>query len=165
MHWFRGSAKYVSLDYTYCRIGLLGACAQWDNSIICTTYDEWQWWMIQAILQEAMPCLMFLRISSVLMIGYLQKWSSLVICKVTLVRTTFVCLLHLVPLVEYFISPTPNFLEQCTSYGGSRQISSRQQHAPNKQSPLNNDVQLITRFYGRKPLLRVGLSINSQLCD
>ena len=51
------------------------------------------------------PCLMFyspFHISSVL--GYLQKWFPLVICKVILVHTTFAltCL-----LVEYFTSLTP----------------------------------------------------------
>ena len=49
--------------------------------------------------------------------------------------------------VEYF---TPNFvkLEQCASYQGSRQSLSRRQYAPNKQCALNNDVCLITQFYG-----------------
>ena len=39
-------------------------------------------------------------------------------------------------------------LEQCASYRGSRQSLSRRQYAPNKQCVLNNDVRLITRFYG-----------------
>ena len=38
--------------------------------------------------------------------------------------------------------------QQCTSYQGSRQILSRRQYAPNKLCALNNDVRLITRFYG-----------------
>ena len=39
-------------------------------------------------------------------------------------------------------------LEQCASYQGSRQSLSRRQYAPNKQCALNNDVCLITQFYG-----------------
>ena len=40
------------------------------------------------------------------------------------------------------------YLEQCASYRVSRQILSRRQYAPNKLFVLNNDVRLITRFYG-----------------
>jgi len=57
------------------------------------------------------------------------------------------------------ISPHPlqTFVqfEQCASYQGSRWILSRRQHAPNKQCALNNDVHLITRFYGSQLLPRV----------
>ena len=84
-------------------------------------------------------------ISSALLIGY---------CKNDiLVRTA--CLR---PVVEYFASPTLTFvqLEQCASYRGSRRILSRRQHAPNKQCALNNDVRLITRFYGT--LIRASVS-------
>ena len=37
---------------------------------------------------------------------------------------------------------------QCASYQGSRRILSRRQYAPNKRCALNNNVCLITRFYG-----------------
>ena len=58
------------------------------------------------------------------------------------------------------ISPRPlqTFiqLEQCASYRGSRWILSRRQHAPTKQCALNNDVRLITWFYGTL-LLRISM--------
>ena len=88
--------------------------------------------------------------------GYLQsdpgshlasrvRLSRVRVWPVRLVCTTFVCLLHLSlarPL-QIFV-----YLEQCTSYRGSRQILLRRQYAPNKLCTLNNDVCLITQFYG-----------------
>ena len=41
-----------------------------------------------------------------------------------------------------------NYIEQCDFYWRSRQILSRRQHAPNKHCALNNNMCLITRFYG-----------------
>ena len=75
----------------------------------------------------------------------------LVICK-SGPRSHYLCVLALTsPLVEYFASPTPNFCSIRTVrflLRVYRRIWSRRQHAPNKRCALNNDVRLITWFYG-----------------
>ena len=60
------------------------------------------------------------------------------------------CVLALVQLWNISPRPLQTFvqLEQCASYRGSRWILSGRQYAPNKQCALNNNVHLITRFYG-----------------
>ena len=60
------------------------------------------------------------------------------------------CMLAPVQLWNILPRPLQTFvqLEQCVSYRESRWILSRRQHAPNKQYVLNNDVRLITWFYG-----------------
>ena len=70
-------------------------------------------------------------------------------CKVILVHTTFACLHALVQLWNISHRPLQIFvqLEQCAPYQVSRWILSRQ-HVPNKQCALDNNVRLITRFYG-----------------
>ena len=74
---------------------------------------------------------------------------SLVICKSDPHLHYSACLLQLVHLQFCLTHSIFSFkLEQCASYRGSRHILSRRQHAPNKRCVLNNDVRLITWFYG-----------------
>ena len=76
-----------------------------ESTEACSWWARQGWQMIQPIQWSSAMSDVFI-VSSTLLIGYLQKWSPLVICKVILIRTTFACLC---PLVEYFVSPTPNF--------------------------------------------------------
>ena len=80
--------------------------------------------------------------------SYFQHTSDWLFAKVILIRTqpaiTFTYLL------QYFTSPTQIFrlIRDMRLLLSVRQILSRRQHVPNKQCALNNDVHLITRFYG-----------------
>ena len=81
-----------------------------------------------------------LLLTKVISIGYLQSDP----------RSHYLCMLACSPLVEYFTSPTQNFrlIRAVRFLSRVKQILSIRQHVPNKRCVLNNDVRLITRFYG-----------------
>ena len=91
---------------------------------------EWRWQMIQWCFYSPF------HISSALWL--LQKWSSFALRACSS------------PVVNFSPRPLQTFvqLEQCASYRGSTWILSRRQYVPSKQHTLNNNVRLITRFYG-----------------
>ena len=105
---------------------------------------EWRWRMIQQAKQYHIWCFYSPFVSWALLIGCCKSDPH---CKND---PRSHCVLTLVHLLNILSRPLQIFikLEQCASSWWSRQILSRRQHAPNKQCVLNNDVHLITPFYG-----------------